>query len=293
MSSSIRAGLAAEPPPFRWLEDAQGQRLAFSEYPAAEPWLHLLISHGFGEHRGWYHHLAEALRARGISTYTFDHYHHGISDGRPGDAPRYAALTDGLRLALEKGLMPGLGPGARVGLLGHSNGGLTVLRALPSLPSGVVSCVALSNPLLGLPLSVSWWARPLAAVLGLLAPKLQLPVNTVPERLSGNSEIWPDYARDSLRFRSVSVRFFGAMAAAARLARREANCHGQPLLLLFGRSDPVVNGAATLGWFQRLNTQQKKMIAYPGLRHELFNEREWEAVAMDLVEWLKAQAQSG
>ena len=286
-------GARCEDGRLRWLEDARGRRLAFSEYPAAEPWLHLLISHGFGEHRGWYHHLAEALRARGVSTYTFDHYHHGISDGRPGDAPRYDVLIDGLRLALEKGLMSGLGPGARVGLLGHSNGGLTVLRALPSLPAGVVSCVALSNPLLRLPLRLSWWALPLVAVLGLFAPALRVPFRTVPKRLTGNSEIWPDYAGDSLRFRSVSVRFFRAMADAARAARREANCHGQPLLLLFGERDPVVNGAATLGWFQRLNSQHKKLITYPGLRHELFNEREWETVASDLVEWLKAQAPSG
>ena len=95
MNSSIKPGLAARPPPLRWLENARGERLAFSEYPAKEPWLHLLVSHGFGEHRGWYHHVAETLRGQGISTYTFDHYHHGESAGRPGDAPRYAALTEG------------------------------------------------------------------------------------------------------------------------------------------------------------------------------------------------------
>ena len=151
MSSSIRAGLATAPLPLRWLKDSRGQRLAFSAYPAREPWLHLLISHGFREHRGWYHHVAEALRGQGISTYTFDHYHHGASQGRGGDAPAYRVLTDGLQLALEQGVLPGLSPGERVGLLGHSNGGLVVLRAFASQSSPQVCFVVLSNPLLALP----------------------------------------------------------------------------------------------------------------------------------------------
>jgi lysophospholipase len=287
MNSSIKAGLAAQPLPLRWLENARGERMAFSEYPAAEPWLHLLISHGFGEHRGWYHHVAEALRGQGISTYTFDHFHHGESAGLRGDAPCYGALTEGLRLALEAGLMPGLAPGAKLGLLGHSNGALTVLRALGSLPPGRVSLVALSNPMLGLPCPLCWWAPILAALLGLAAPAMRVPMRTVPARLTADESIWPDYGRDPLRFRSFSVRFFKAMIGAARAARREANCQGLPLLLLFAERDPVVDGAATREWFERLNSESKKMISYASLHHELFNEREWEAVLRDLVHWLK------
>lgn len=289
MNSSIRAGLASEPPPLRWLENAQGQRLAFSEYPAADPWLHLLVSHGFGEHRGWYHHLAGALRGQGISTYTFDHYHHGVSDGRRADVAQYGALTEGLRLALEKGVLPGLAPVARVGILGHSNGALAVLRSLNSLPTEAVSCVVLSNPLLRLPWPVSWWGPALAALLGRFSPALRVPFHTIPSRLTGNAEIWRDYGRDPYRFRVISVRFFKAMMSAAEAARKQANCQGLPLLLLFGERDPVVNSGATLDWFERLSTGRKHMISYPRLRHELFNEREWEVVVADMVDWLKVQ----
>ncbi len=287
MNSSTRAGLSTDLPPPFWLKNRQGMRLAVSEYPAPRPWLHLVVSHGFGEHRGWYHHVAGALREQGISTYTFDHFHHGISDGRPADIPAFGVLTEGLRLVLEQGVGPRLPPGAPLALLGHSNGGLAVIRALGELPVGQVSCVVLSNPLLGLPLRTTLWGAALAGVLGLFAPRLRLPTRPVPERLTGDSTIWPDYDRDPYRFRSISVRFFKAMLFAAHTAYWEANCQGLPLLLLCGERDWVVDRFATRNWFARLESERKKLIAYPTLRHELLNEREWGLVVADIVAWLK------
>jgi lysophospholipase len=290
MSSSTRAGLAAQQPPAHWLSDEGGGRLAFSAYPAADPKLHLLISHGFGEHRGWYDHVAAAFRDEGISAYTFDHFHHGSSSGRPADAPRYEVLTHGLRLALEQGVEPHRTQGAPLALLGHSNGGLAVLRALDELPPGTVSAVVLSNPLLALPPRFSVWGYAAARLLAHIAPGLKLPVRNLPWRLTGDRTVWPDYARDPFRFRSVSVRFFLEMMHAARQARRGANCHDSPLLLLLSGKDRVVDSAATLAWFEGLDCPAKRLIPYPGLRHEIFNERPWRTVAGEVAMWLKAQA---
>ena len=287
MSSSIKAGLASMPPPAQWLEDGQGRRMAFSAYPAPEPRLHLLISHGFAEHRGWYHHVASAFRDEGISAYTFDHFHHGISAGRPGDAPEYGVFTDGLQLALEQGVLPLRSPEVPLALLGHSNGGLAVLMALKHLPPKLVSAVVLSNPLLGLPRLMTAWGGVATSLLGFIAPGFKVPVRTLPWHLTGDRRLWPQFYRDPRRLRGMSARFFKAMTGAARQARQEADCQGLPLLLLFGERDRVVDRQATLDWFERLDSGKKERRSYPGLRHELFNERKWAGVVADAAGWLK------
>lgn len=290
MNSSIRAGLAARPPATQWLSDAQGRRLAFSAYPAREPALHLLISHGLGEHRGWYDHVARAFSEQGISTYIFDNFHHGHSDGRPGDAPHFGVLTAGLRLALEKGVAPLRPAGEPLALLGHSNGGLVALQALRELPPGVFSAVVLSNPLLGLPRRLAVWGRALGRLIALFAPGLMIPLRIVPRLLTSDRGLWPDYGRDPLRFRAVSVRFFLAMAGQAR-ATREArwavDCRASPLLLLLSGKDCVVDSAATLGWFEALEWPTKELISYPELRHEILNETEWREVVREAAAWLR------
>ncbi|MEE8395932.1 MAG: alpha/beta fold hydrolase [bacterium] len=293
MSSSIKAGLAAQPPPTRELWDSRGRRLSFSEYPAESPWMHLLISHGFGEHRGWYDHVAGAFRDAGISTYTFDHFHHGTSSGKLGDVADYGEFIRGLRLALDAGVAPRCPPGEPLVLLGHSNGGLAVLLTLPELPPGRVAGVVLTNPLLGLSRRLVRWGLFFARLLTPFAPGLMIPSRSRPERLTSDRSLWGDYGRDPLRLRRLSIRFFREMAVAARRARRQPSCHGKPLLLLCGEQDRVVRKKATMGWYARLEAPAKKLLEYPGLRHELFNETQWRRVLDDIVEWLRSLPPQG
>ena len=85
--------------------DGPAGGIAFRAYPARSPWLLILISHGFSEHLGWWDHVARAFQERGVSAYLFDHYHHGRSEGKKGDLPRYDLLTDGLKFVLEHEVM--------------------------------------------------------------------------------------------------------------------------------------------------------------------------------------------
>ncbi|MCH7477323.1 MAG: alpha/beta fold hydrolase [SAR324 cluster bacterium] len=284
MNFSARAGLVTDLPPARRLERG-GMGLLLSEYPAEQPWMKLLVSHGFAEHRGWYDHLARTLQAQGISTFVFDHFHHGRSDGESAAVPRYGVLVEGLLLALEQGV--GANRQLPLALVGHSNGALIILHALRRIAAGAVSRVVLSSPLLGLapPLGLLeklplWLARwlPVGA---------RIPLRPFPDRLTADPSVWEDYRRDPLRFRSVSLRFLAEMGRASRQARRRFDCLGVPLLLLCGELDRVVNPAATRAWFQRLRDVDKRMIVYRGLRHELFNETQWQTVVGDMVAWLR------
>jgi alpha-beta hydrolase superfamily lysophospholipase len=292
-------GWVAAPQPIVWLEDGRGGRLACTPYDAEQPWLYLLVSHGFAEHRGWWDHVARAFRAEGVSVLTFDHFHHGQSTGRPGDPPSYETFVGGFRLALEQGLLPRRRDGRPLAVLGHSNGGLIALRALRALPVGVVQervqervreqvqALVLSAPLLGLPRVTRAFGRPVAWLLERSFPTRQFPLQPLPWRVTGNRAIWGDYLRDPLRGRGISARYFRALLEATAAERAEPDCRGLPLLLLTDGRERIVSPEAMEEWFKRVPSPDKERRHYPGLHHEMFNEVAWREVLGDVLRWLR------
>ena len=281
--SSYSPGLPWPLPPVELLAGPHGL-LAFAAYEAERPWLRLLISHGFGEHLAWYRHVVHALRDAGISTYIYDQYHHGRSAGRPGDVTRYADLVDGADTVRQH--VQALGGDAPLVLLGHSNGGLVGIHLLQRVPRDTFAGMVLCSPFLGLPHGTRRWGLPVARLLKALWPTLMVPLGEFPEFRTPDETLWPQYARDPLRFRRVSVRFVCAMAHAAREARAVDSCHDLPLLLLSGDQEQVVDPAAARHWFDRLHSADKTFTVYPGQRHELFNAPIWSQILADIVTWL-------
>ena len=285
-----KAGLAASLPAPEWLVPrdgpAAGMRLAFRAYPVSgqRARLHLLISHGLSEHSGWWQHVAQAFQARGISAYLFDHYHHGQSAGRVADVPHYDVLAAGLRTALEEGVLPRTG-GAPVVLLGHSNGGLAALWALPHVAAHLRALV-LSSPLIRMPWASHWLGLLPAQALSLAHPGAywQLPLR--PERLTSDASLWPAYFSDPLRFHKVSARFYLAMRAASNAVSARTDLRGLPLLLLGADADQVVDRPAMLAWYERAVSPDKTHLPHPGRQHELFNEVDWLHTVEEVVSWL-------
>ncbi len=286
--SSYSPGLTEHLPPVTWLQGPKG-RLAFYSYPSQRPWLHLLISHGFGEHSGWWHHVGCALRDCGMSAYLFDHYHHGRSDGPPADVADFGDLVAGLRTALQSCVASGGIETAPVVLLGHSNGALIALLALRSPIAERVAGVVLASPFLEMPRWVAMRGTLLAHLLAAISPSLALPAVARPHRLTGNRAIWPQYDKDPLRHKRISARFFLAMRRALDQAREVAHLDGLPLLLLAAGNERVVDAHATEQWFGRLRAVDKQIRVYPGLRHELFNETVWEEILHEVVAWCRTR----
>lgn len=288
-SSTPRAGLCTELPPHQWLENGDGRRIAFSSYPAKKPWLHLLISHGFGEHRGWYDHIGQFLSEKGISTYIYDQFHHGLSDGNSADPPHYSALTEGLRLAYVQGVEPQMKKGDSLAVMGHSNGGLVALKTLNQFPAGRPAFLVLSNPLLGFPPAVEtlfcWFYRGIGHFFG----QTRLPTHSNPARNTSNQAVWPDYHKDPLRFRSLTLRFLFSMTSNAKSTRENLTSLDIPVLLLSGEKDKIANPLYARRWFEKLKAPEKKLVNYPTLRHELLNEVSWQGVLEDMISWLKSQ----
>jgi alpha-beta hydrolase superfamily lysophospholipase len=76
------------------------------------------------------------------------------------------------------------------------------------------------------------------------------------------------------------------MLESAGLAWEAAGQIAVPSLVLLGEDDPVINPAAIRRFHDRLGCADRTLVAYPGMRHEPFNELGRETVYADLAAWL-------
>ena len=129
----------------------------------------VLFVHGFAEHAARYGAFAEALAARGVEVHLLDLPGHGESPGVRAlidDVERVASDVAALACTLANdGSVP-------VGLVGHSLGGATVLRAA-QLDEGCVRAVATTGPYLQSALEDPAWLLSLASGLSRVFPTLR------------------------------------------------------------------------------------------------------------------------
>jgi len=290
-STEPKAGLAERLPAPEWLVPqsgaAAGMRLAFRAYPAPRARASILVSHGFAEHSGWWQHVAQALQARGLSAFLFDHFHHGLSAGRPADVPHYDVLAEGIRCALEQGVLP-RGDGAPVVLLGQSNGACASLFALPGVAHRIRGLV-LCSPLIRLRWVSHWLGPVLACAISRGNPGAYWNLPFDPKKLTSNAEVWPMYAADPLRFHKISARFYFAMRSASLAVAALTDTRGVPLLLLSAGGERVVNLGALLRWYGALRAHDKTHLTHPGRQHELFNEVDWPRAVDEVADWVRAR----
>jgi alpha-beta hydrolase superfamily lysophospholipase len=252
---------------------------------AGTPWARLLLVHGLAEHSGRYEHVGERLAAAGIEVHAADQRGFGASGGRRAWVDRWSQLHDDLehRVAALRAEEPRL----PLVLYGHSLGGLISLgyvldgRTLPDL-------LVLSAPAVGA--SIPAWQRALVAAVSRVAPGTRLANRLPSEVLAKDAAVWADYIADPLNEHRSTARF-GALALAEQ--RRVAAALDRlaiPTLVIHGGEDRLVP-TATSELFESRHGVTRRV--YAGVRHELHNEPEGEAVLDDVVGWIRANLPRG
>src|SRR5438552_10742204 len=124
-----------------------GTQLVYDAYEAAAPRAAVLALHGWFDHAGRWRETGEQLCAAGFAAYLLDLRGHGRSGGRRGHLSRFSQLLGDLQ-AFRRAVR--LRTEAPQVLVGHSFGGLVVLRYLETQPGDAVAAAVVSSPWLGL-----------------------------------------------------------------------------------------------------------------------------------------------
>jgi alpha-beta hydrolase superfamily lysophospholipase len=170
-------------------------------------------------------------------------------------------------------------------LLGHSNGGLTVVRALQGGLSGVAGAI-LTSPLLGLPAGRKPVPDGLARWLSLLAARLPLPSGIRAHELTHEQALVDAVRADPAVHRLATPRWYWSMLGAAELALHEAHRLTLPLLTIQGELDAMLDLSAVARFHARVSSLDKQLLIRTGEYHEVLNELDRQALFTLIADWL-------
>ena len=274
----------------------------------------LQIVHGVAEYIGRYDGFARFLNEQGIAVVGHDHLGHGLSvteNGTPvyfGDGNTWQTVVDDVYLLHNR--LKETYPSVPHLLMGHSMGSFVVRSYLIRYPGTVKAAILMGTGWQGgLTVTAGIVISNILARKGAdrtsdLVTKLAFgpylkhikPVRTPVDWLSVDTENVDAYVADPLCGEPPTVGLFREMLKGFRFNQKFANLdkmNGKtPILLISGEKDPVGDLGAgvrqTYAEFKRSGVADCTLKLYPGLRHEILNEKAMQqTVYADIWNWMK------
>jgi alpha-beta hydrolase superfamily lysophospholipase len=267
-----------------FLNSADHLRLYWQRYTPPSPRATVAVLHGAGDHSGRYPGITAALVRAGFQVALIDFRGHGQSDGRRWHIDSFSDYLSDLDAFVAKLSQDGVA-GDRLFLVAHSQGAL--IAGVWGLSRGRhLSGFVFSSPYFRLAIK-----PPLLKVLAARAVGKFLPWMPVSAGLRiGDLTTDPDHVRwtegDALYGHVTTPRWFEESTRAQREVLRRAGEWREPLLVLAGGDDRVADTSAAREFVEAAAAEDKRILVYGGLRHEIFNEVEREKPIAEAVAWL-------
>lgn len=267
-----------------FLSGHENCRLYVQKWTQKNPRGTVFITHGQGEHSGSYQRVVSSLSENQWNVVAWDLRGHGRSEGLRGYVQNFTEYIEDLKIFLQETIhLQELGPHPRV-LLGHSMGGLIQLRCLTENTEIQRNFQAqvLSSPALGLALPIPLWKTKGSQFLKNWLPQLTVGNEITYEMCTQDLDVIHEMDRDPLRHHKISPAAFLGFMESWDIVLPQADKIRLPTLLQIPENDPIVNSQASRQYYDRMGTQVKDLFVYPGLRHEIYNDRGRENVLADL-----------
>ncbi|MBQ9954713.1 MAG: lysophospholipase [Eggerthellaceae bacterium] len=262
-------------------ETFDGTKL-FGKIDAVEdPRAVIVIVHGLCEHQGRYDYLTMRLNAQGYSVYRFDHRGHGRSEGQKIYFSSFEEVAKDVDVVIERAFVDN--PMVPLYIIGHSMGGFAAALYGTTFP-GKVDGYVLSGA----------WTRDnkglTKAAVAAPADDLFYIPNELGDGVCSDPAVGRAYEADPYVEKQMSLGLFRAVNAGQNWMRENAAEFIDPVILLHGADDGLVDVSDSLEFFQEIGSTDKSLRVYAGLLHEIFNEYDKDAVIEDALEWLSGHA---
>ncbi len=256
--------------------------------PDAKPRAKLLFVHGLAEHSGRYRHVMEHFAGVGYDCWAVDYRCHGKSQGLRVHVDRFDEFDADVAAATE--LVGNFEPGLPLFLVGHSQGGLLVLRYALASPKGLAG-VIVSSPFLGLHPESAPPAllHMVANIVSTFASKLMFSKAADSSFLSRSEGVAEAYEQDPLVSDTVSARWFTEVQRAQATTNAYADRLALPALVMQSGADRLTDPEATRKWAEDAPDELIEYVEWDGLYHEMFNEPEQKQVFEKMESWLSKQ----
>ena len=243
----------------------------------------LLIVHGFGEHSGRYQNIVNTLVPRGFAVYSFDNHGHGRSSGKRGHVARWEVFRSDVAAAAAR--VREKEPGVPFFIMGHSMGGLIVLEYVLHHPQGL-SGMIVSGPALSQE-AVSPVMLAAGRVISRIWPSFTMDTKLAASAVSRDAEVVRAYESDPLVHSMGSARLGTEMGKAMKYVLANAHALTLPVLIIHGGADQLVPARTSRELFEKISSQDKTRLDYPGAYHETHNDLGWEKPVAEIAGWLE------
>lgn len=265
------------------LQNKENIRLHLADWPVEQPLAVVALVHGQGEHIGRYEHLAAWYNHHGVAVVGLDLQGYGRSEGRRGHTRSLDALFDDITLLLEETRRRY--PQVPLFLYGHSMGGNLTLHYTVLRQPDIRGLIA-TSPWIRLAFEAPVLKVMAGRLLRRFMPTLSLPTGLTARFISQDPAVVHAYKTDPLVHDQLSASAGIILLESAAWLNQYSGKFPRPLLLLHGTGDKIISAAATREFAGRISgdvTHQE----WPGLYHELHNEREQEEVFAFTLGWMK------
>lgn len=250
-------------------------------YYIKNPVATIILVHGIAEHSGRYEYLAHKLNDKNFDVITYDHLGHGKSSGERGKLSSFHELVDVLHSIVlnEKKRTKN-----KIFLLGHSMGGglVNIYEAKYHDVDGIVSVAAATHT----PGNM--------AIFKLISYKpfknLKISTKIFDKHLAHDPNVLKNNKKDDLMLNYMYLSLLGEMfIKGVRYIHKNIGDFKTPILYIHGNNDKIVNYRSSIKMHRKIPTQDKKIILYPGEKHELLNDFNKDKIIADITSWLKAR----
>ena len=246
----------------------------------------IILCHGYAEHAGRYHHVAQRFGEAGLITYALDLRGHGRSGGKRVYLRNISEYTADFHHLV--GIATAEHPGLKRVVLGHSMGG-GVVFAYGVEHAGDYALMVLSGPAVYAQDAVSSFMIGVARVVGSVLPGL--PVEKLPaDAVSRDPEVVSAYENDPLvHHGNLPAGIAKALLGIGETMPQRAAAITAPLLVVHGEQDVLIPVAGSQRLVECVGSSDVTLQVYPELFHEVFNEPERAVVLDDVVSWIEVR----
>jgi acylglycerol lipase len=262
------------------IASSDGTELYVQKWTSAQPKAELVILHGYLEHSGRYREFSEYLCEKGhVNITTWDFRGHGKSGGTKGFCRSFAEYHTDLDTVLQT--IPKNSNSAKVVfVLGHSNGGLTILdyiRVYSSenkLPIPIRGWI-FTSPFLAPADALPYVSVLASKVLGNWFPTLSMKAELPTAHLTSDKEKQQAHIDDPLNLEKFTVGW--ALQSMKTMKKVKAIKVLDPnvvpaLLFLYSGKDKVASTSVNQKFSEQLECQDKTVICRQEEEHEILNE---------------------
>lgn len=271
------------PGKFRFI-DPKGRKITCFKNQPEFPKQCLIMQHGFAEHCRVYFPVMEWLERHQVAVLMMDLPGHGTSDGVRGHIDDFQDYLNNMEILF--GHIPREWQKLPTYMFGHSLGGL--ISALYAIEKqSYLKGVILSSPLTGFPKPEQYIISMIADIVSIKSMNQPVIKPVSPDKLTRDPKKWIKYYSDPFRGHMITPRMFNQMRRKCTKIQHIARELELPVLMFQGAQDQVVSPEEGYKFFDKISSEQKKLVVFSKAVHELFQEKEADHILKIMLDWLQ------